>query len=179
MTERALTFVDDLSDEADPRARYIPASSREFWKPEKGMLTRYRTPAYKEFRKREFAKMLEHIAAARRAGVWFLAGTDTSIPYIYPGFSVHDELALFVQAGFTPMQALQTATSNPATYFGTEKSTGGVLPGMTADLVLLDADPTKNIANTKKINAVITRGRLLPRSTLDTMLRKAEEMANE
>ena len=179
VTEHALTFVDDLSQKDDPRAKYIPPSSREYWKPEKGMLTRYRTPAYKEFRKREFAKMLKHVAAAHQAGVRFLAGTDTSLPYIYPGFSVHDELALFVQAGFTRLQALQTATSNPASYFDVEKSAGGIQPGMAADLVLLDADPIKDIANTTRINAVIVRGRLLPRAVLDRMLRRAEEMVNK
>lgn len=177
VTERALTFVDDLSQEDDPRTKYIPAPSREYWKPEKGMLTRYRTPAYRKFRKREFAKMLEHVAAARRAGVRFLAGTDTSIPYIYPGFSLHDELALLVQAGFTPLQALQTATSNPSRYFGMEKSAGGIRPGMTADLVLLGADPLEDIAHTKRIDAVIARGKLLSRATLDAMLRRAEELA--
>ena len=179
VTERALTFVDDLSQKDDPRDKYIPASDREYWKPEKGMLTRYRTPAYKEFRKREFSKMLEHVATARRANVQFLAGTDTSIPFIYPGFSLHDELALFVEAGFTPMQALQTATCNPARYFGKEKSEGGIEPGMTADLVLLDADPLRDVANTKLIDTVIVHGRVLPRAVLDAMLRSAEKMASK
>jgi imidazolonepropionase-like amidohydrolase len=179
VTEHALTFVDELNQKDDPREKYIPASDREYWKPEKGMLTRYRTAAYKEFRKREFTKMLEHVAGARRASIHFLAGTDTSIPYIYPGFSLHDELALFVEAGFTPMQALQTATSNPAKYCGKEKTAGGIEPGMTADLVLLEADPLRDVANTKLINAVIVRGRLLPRAALDTMLQSAEKMANQ
>jgi len=179
VTDRALTFVDEISKQADPRLKYIPAAQREWWNPERGMLTRYRTPAYIAFRKRQFEKTLQQIPVAHRAGVRFLAGTDTSLPFVYPGFSVHDELALFVQAGLTPLEALQTATINPAKFLGLEQSMGTVQPARLASLVLLDADPLKDIHNTTKIFAVIIRGKLLKRSDLDAMLKAAETAARK
>jgi len=174
VTDRALTWVDEISKVDDPRLKYIPATQREWWNPERGMLTRYRTPAYVAFRKRQYEKTLQQIAVAHRAGVVFLAGTDTTLPFIYPGFSVHDELGLFVQAGLTPLEALQTATINPARFLGLEQSMGTVQPGRIASLVVVDADPLRDIHNTTKISAVILRGRLLSRSDLDGMLKAAE-----
>lgn len=112
-----------------------------------------------------------------RAGVPFLAGTDTAPGiYIIPGFSLHDELANFVEAGFTPMEALQTATSNPALFL--ERSDiGAVKAGGVADLVLLSANPLDNIQNTKKITAVVINGRFLDRAALDQMLVNVEAAA--
>jgi len=155
VTDRALTYVDDFDKVADPRLKYIPASQREWWHPEKGMLTRYRTPAYIAFRKRQFAKALEQIPVGYRDGVQFLPGTDCLIPYVYPGFSVHDEIALFVQAGLTPLQALQTATLNPPRFLGIESLEGTVETGNAANLVLLDENPLKDIHGTTKIFAVV------------------------
>ena len=106
----------------------------------------------------------------------FLAGTDTpGVPYVFPGFSLHDELALLVaEGGFTPLEALQAATRDPARFFGREKDLGTVEPGKLADLVLLDADPLADIHNTTKIVAVVANGRLLPRRELDRLLADVE-----
>ena len=96
-----------------------------------------------------------------RAGVEFLAGTDTSpgTPAL-PGISLHDELALLVESGFTPMEALQAATRNPARFLGKLQEMGTIEPGKLADLVLLDANPLDDIRNTRKINMVVLRGRI-------------------
>jgi len=177
VTERALTFVDDFDKAGDSRLKYVPASQREWWHPEKGMLTRYRTPAYIAFRKRQFAKALEQVPVAYRDGVQFLAGTDCLIPYVFPGFSIHDEIALFAQAGLTPLQALQTATLNPARFLGIENLEGTVETGKAANLVLLEGDPLKEIRNTTRIFAVVVRGKLLDRKALDALLQQAAEAA--
>ena len=80
-------------------------------------------------------------------GVRFLAGTDRGgVPYLYYGFSLHDELALLVEAGFTPLEALQAATRNAAEFLGL-KDTGTIEPNRRADLVLLAADPLADSAN--------------------------------
>jgi imidazolonepropionase-like amidohydrolase len=102
----------------------------------------------------------------KEAGVEFMAGTDTPNIWGVVGQSLHEELALFVRAGFTPMEALQTATRNPAAYLGLLDSFGTVEEGKFADLVLLDANPLEEITNTQKIAAVILRGRLFSKSEL-------------
>jgi hypothetical protein len=97
-----------------------------------------------------------------RAGVEFLAGTDsgpnTPVP---PGTGLHDELELLVESGFTPMEALQAATRNPARYFGKIQEMGTLETGKVADLVLLDANPLEDIRNTRKISMVVLRGRVI------------------
>ncbi|HEV8483608.1 MAG TPA: amidohydrolase family protein, partial [Blastocatellia bacterium] len=106
------------------------------------------------------------------------AGTDFGVPYVVPGFSLH-ELALFVQAGFTPLEALQTATINPAKFLDQADSLGTVEKGKLADLVLLEANPLEDIHNTQKINAVVVNGRLIPKSELQAMLASVEAEANK
>src|SRR4029077_16434990 len=108
--------------------------------------------------------------AMRRSGVKMLAGTDSS----FFGSAVHDELAEFVKAGLTPMQALQTATKNAAEYFGKLDSMGTVEKGKLADLVLLDANPLEAIGNVRKISSVVVNGRLLDRKALDGLLAQVE-----
>jgi imidazolonepropionase-like amidohydrolase len=133
-----------------------------------------------ELRKKYFAANLQMVGAMHRAGVPFLAGTDTAPGvYIVPGFSLHDELANFVEAGFTPMEALQTATSGPAKFLGNEKDYGSIEAGKIADLVLLSADPTADIQNTKKIAEVIANGRTYDRTALNRILKEVESAAKK
>ena len=113
------------------------------------------------------------------AGVKLLAGTDTAYGYPVAGFALHDELALFVHAGLSPMEALQTATINPAKFFGKETELGTIEKGKLADLILLEADPLADISNTKKINAVVLNGRLFDRNGLGKMLIEIEAAANK
>ncbi|MGH8211243.1 MAG: amidohydrolase family protein [Steroidobacteraceae bacterium] len=123
--------------------------------------------------RRRFLRELELVKDMQQAGVEFLAGTDTPTPYGIPGFSLHEELELMVKAGLTPMQALQTATLNPARYLGQQQQLGTIGAGKLADLVLLDANPLEDIRNTQKIHAVMVRGRLLDRKKLDQLLAQA------
>jgi imidazolonepropionase-like amidohydrolase len=109
------------------------------------------------------------------AGVGILAGCDGMIA----GFCVHDELAAMVAGGMTPLAALQTATVNPARYLGRESTLGTVAAGRSADLVLLDANPLEDIANVRRIRAVITAGRFLDRSALDQLLTRAKAAAQQ
>lgn len=102
-------------------------------------------------------KQLDVVGMMGRAGVKMMAGTD--LPLDHP--RLHDELALLVQAGLTPLQALQSATRNPAAFLGMLDSLGTIERGKIADLVLLDADPLANIRNSEKINAVVIAGRFV------------------
>lgn len=109
------------------------------------------------------------IGEMHAAGVPLLAGTDFGNPYIYPGFSLLDELAELVEAGLSPLAALQTATLNPARYLGRTDDLGTVEAGKLADLVLLDANPLEDIANVRQIRAVVMNGRLFTRDDLNRM----------
>jgi imidazolonepropionase-like amidohydrolase len=114
----------------------------------------------------------------QRAGVGLLAGTDTHNPYVLPGFSLHDELALLVEAGLSPLEALQAATLNPARFLKMTDSLGTIAPGKLADFVLLDANPLADIHNTTKIRAVVANGRYLDRAALDAVLAGVERAAS-
>jgi imidazolonepropionase-like amidohydrolase len=106
-----------------------------------------------------------------QAGVPIMAGTDSPNPGVYPGYSLHEELAMLVASGLTPAAALRSATSRPAQFLGIEADAGTVAVGKRADLVLLDGDPTVDIANTRRIQAVLLAGRLFRRADLDALLR--------
>jgi imidazolonepropionase-like amidohydrolase len=167
------TFIDDLSRRDDPRLRYIPKDQREGWKPENDFFARFRTPEYVAYQKRYWAETLKVVGAMHRAGVPILAGTDLSLGYVYPGFSLHDELAFLVEAGLSPLEALKAATIGPARFLGLEGTLGTVEAGKTADLVLLDADPLADIQNTRRISGVVVNGRWLGPEELKEMLDRA------
>jgi len=105
-------------------------------------------------------------------GVGLLAGSDcgASNNFTFPGWILHRELAMMVEAGLTPMQALQAATRNPARFLGELDRSGTVETGKTANLVLLNANPLEDIRNTEKIDSVVLRGTLLSRTDLDRLL---------
>ncbi|MDP9201902.1 MAG: amidohydrolase family protein [Gemmatimonadota bacterium] len=110
----------------------------------------------------------------KNAGVKLLAGTDMPQAFVYPGFSLHEELALLVRSGLTPLEALRAATYNPAEYLGALDSLGTVSQGNIADLVLLDADPLVDIRNTRRISAVIANGRLFDAAARARLLTHVE-----
>ena len=113
---------------------------------------------------------LHLVRSMRGGGVKLLAGTDSS----FFGSAVHDELAEFVRAGLTPMEALQTATKNAADYLGRLDLIGTVETGKLADLVLLDADPLASIDNVRRVSAVVVNGRLQDRRKLDRLLSEVQ-----
>ena len=107
--------------------------------------------------KASYAAMVKFIGQLHRAGVPLVAGTDEYVA----GLALHSELALYVQAGLTPSQAIQVATLNGAKYTGTLHDRGSITPGKLADLVLVDGDPTQNIADLRRVALVITQGKLI------------------
>ena len=171
----AATYFDERLAGTDDRIRYISPAMRESWN-QHPVFTRF-TPDQSETLRAGFPKTLQFVGRMHRAGARLLAGTDTGVPYVFPGFDLHRELQLFVGAGLSPLEALQTATINPARYLGREAELGTIARGKLADLLLLDADPLTDITNTTRINAVIANGRLLDRTMLDSILADAEAAA--
>ena len=129
----------------------------ESFKPDAKVLTMLRS----QIPERRAAVKNLHAKGAR-----FLAGCDGWVP----GFCLHDELQWLTESGLSPLQALQTATINPAKFLGREKTQGTVEIGKRGDLVLLDADPRTEIRNASRIHAVLVQGRLLQRSEIDRLI---------
>lgn len=117
------------------------------------------------------------VGVAHRMGVTLVAGTDIAAAPRVPGFMLHDELQQLVASGLTPLETLQAATINSAAVLKQEKDLGTIEAGKLADVVLLNADPLANIANTRKISAVIARGKLYRRADLDALLREGARLA--
>ena len=167
----------------DPRRRYLPRSWTENWDPRVMFYLRDLSPAEYEVLHQRMRMLLTRyrklVGDMHRAGVELLAGTDTN-PFnpVLPGWGLHEELALLAECGLTPMEALQTATRNPARYFGKLSEWGTIEEGKAADLVLLDADPLEDIRNTQRINAVVMRGRYYSRQALDAMLERTAALAS-
>lgn len=160
------------------RLRYIPISLREMWLAR----MRVRPPRTPQ----EVAELLRFgdarlrlLNAMHAAGVGIVAGTDAGYTYVFPGFALHDELALLVRAGLSPMAALQSATRDAAQCLGRAHETGTIAVGKQADLVVLEADPLADITNTRRIHAVITRGRYLGPQDRTRMLAEIEAAARE
>jgi imidazolonepropionase-like amidohydrolase len=117
------------------------------------------------------ARMRDLVKRLQAEGAAIVAGTDVgSPPYVYPGFSLHDELAALVQAGMSPLASLQAATLNPATMLNRDSVLGTIEPGKLADAVLLEGNPIDDIRNTQRIRAVIAGGHVFGRSDLDNLL---------
>lgn len=167
--------IGDRAVYEDERLKYVARQELASW--EHNPIVHIAIPEYVQGRKLWLQEALRITREAHQAGVRFLAGTDSGgVPYLYYGSSLHDELALFVEAGFTPMEALQATTRDPAQFLGL-KDSGIIAVGNRADLVLLTADPLADIHNISKIDAVIRDGRLYDRRKLDEFLSTAEKRA--
>jgi len=173
-------FVHELDEEVvnDPRRRFLPKVWTDNWDPRVIYYLKDQSPAEYEVLHQRMRMLLTRyrklVGDMHRAGVELLAGTDTNpLNPVLPGWSLHEELALLAESGLTNMEALQTATRNPARYFGILQETGTVEVGKSADLILLDADPLEDIRNTQKINTVVMRGHYYSRADLDAMLERS------
>jgi imidazolonepropionase-like amidohydrolase len=177
--ERGQWLVDAIDVKQDPDAKYAPVSWREKSWP------RFTAGIIKDLdtdpllvREKFVQHELDIVKRLHSAGIEFLAGTDTPAGVdVIPGFSLHRELERFVAAGFTPLEALQTATINPAKFLGETADFGTVEKGKIADLLLLGANPLLDIRNTQKIAAVVAAGRYFSRQDLDAILQQVEVTA--
>lgn len=179
MRERGTAFVpthvtreedaraQDLNFKNDPRLAYLDPLSRWAYNDDmKSTATRYPDARGEAALQNYFSHGLKLTHSAYRAGVPVLVGTDTAIG----GFRYHDEMAHLVRAGMSPAEVLRAATLDAARYAKQTDQHGRVVVGNAADLVLLDANPLEDIANTRRIHAVFLAGRLYDRPRLDALL---------
>lgn len=174
------TYAYDVTMKKDWRLKFIPKEWKSDWMsfPEHDIWFKDLRPADRDGLVQVYRRLVESVGTLHHGGVNFLAGTDLVRPFIYPGFSLHEELELLVSAGLSPAEALQAATSNPAKFLGVEHTLGTVEKGKLADLVLLDDNPLVDIHNTQKIRAVIVNGKYLDRTALDELLADTAASAN-
>jgi hypothetical protein len=169
--------LDDEAFLADPRLRYMSAFVRGQWDPARDGRLAGRSAEGWAGARETYEAVRGSVRAMHAAGVRFLAGTDALNPYCFPGFSLHDELELLVEAGLTPAAALAAATTGPAEYLGLRDSLGTIEPGRAADLVILDADPLADIRNIRRVHAVVSRGRLIDQAARAALLDSARARA--
>ena len=177
--ERGQWLVDAIDYNQDPDIGYAAHSwvSQQWPASQKAILSSLDTdplPVREKFVDHE----LDIVRKLHAAGVPFLAGTDTPAGVdVIPGISLHLELQRFVAAGFTPLQALQTATLNPARFYNRLNDFGTIEQGKLADLVLLTANPLTDIANTRSIRAVIADGKYFSKPELEQMRHHLKQTA--
>jgi hypothetical protein len=158
----------------DPSLRYVPEEMIEVWKQDP--MARIFDEKFQATQSLSYRKITELIEQMDAAGVPILAGTDAAmmieVPWKVPGFSLHDELMLLVDAGLSPVDAI-AISSTAARVMGLD-NVGTVTAGARADFLLLDADPLMDIRNTREIQAVISNGDVFTRAALDEMLKESE-----
>jgi Amidohydrolase family len=169
--------LDDQRYLSDPRQAYIDRKFRERWDERTDFQRHHWSRQQFDMNRGIFSADKKIVGAMFRAGVPMMAGTDAMNPYCFPGFSLHDELAMLVESGVTPLAAVQMATINPAKFMDRTADLGTVEPGKLANLVLLRADPLADIHNTTQIEAVWLEGKYFNHEALSEIMEKAKENA--
>ena len=152
--------------------KYLPHSIKKNWENRLDQLT---AGAPSPDRAKYADWMLKMVGKVHQKNIAIMAGTDTPIGLLTPGLSLHEELSQFVESGLSPLEAIETATLNPAKYFNLDAELGWIGETTWADLLILDANPLDDIHNTEKINAVIKQGNYFDRNALDKLLKDVSE----
>ena len=168
--DSAQKLIFDSGADADPSRALASAWLLGWWRMQvdERLADTSRTAAAQT--QRALSASREDVRAFAAAGVRMLAGTDAGSVLVYPGASLHDELSMLVDAGLTPQQALWSATAGPAQFARLDSIVGRIAAGQVADLVVLDANPLRDIRNTRRIHAVVQAGRVHGRAALDSLL---------
>jgi len=179
--ERGQWLVDVIDFTKDPDVAYTPRTwiDKKYPSMQKA-IAEGMDPDPLDVRQRFVAHELDIVRKLHVAGVPFLAGTDTPAGVgVTPGISLHLELQRFVSAGFTPLEALQTATINPARFMGKLSDFGSVQKGRIADLVILRANPLDDIANTRAIGGVVADGKYWSQGEIEELRDRLKRVAAE
>lgn len=167
--ERAYLYLDESASRSEAEWKFVPKSVRQDEALQAAL--KRRKPETDALFKAYYGKAASLLAPMQKSGVPIVAGTDGGDEFTIPGFGLHKELELLVEAGLTPLQALQSATKNPVKMMH--------LPFDNADFVILDANPLVDIRNTRRIHAVVARGKLFDRMQLNAMKNSALQKAME
>jgi len=171
---RAMSYLNDSIFINDNRIAYLPYSVIEIWNQKMNPYTKDQINTFANSRRERYLFELSLIGKMNEKGVKFIAGTDFPNPYVFPGFSLHDELSLMVKGGMSTYDALKSATLNAAIFMDKGDDFGSVEVGKLASLVLLNMNPLENIEYTKSIETVIVRGKVFNKKLLDSILAQAK-----
>ncbi len=171
---RAMSYLNDSIFINDNRIAYLPGYVLEIWNQKMSPFTKTEIDNFAKNTRVRYLFEQSLIGKMNEKGVKFIAGTDFPNPYVFPGFSLHDELSLMVKGGMPVIDALRSATINPAIFMNRKADFGSVEAGKLANLVLLNKNPLENIENTKTIETVIVQGKVYNRKALDSMLEQAK-----
>jgi imidazolonepropionase-like amidohydrolase len=167
------SLVDDTTGAVHPLRPYLSAFMILDWREQVDEVTDQR----RAFFRRLIPIAVKHFREMHEAGVRLMAGSDVAVLNIFPGASLHDEIRLFVDSlAMSNADALASATRRSAEWLGIADSVGTIAVGKVADLVLLDGDPLLDIGNTRRIHAVVLRGRAYDRNALDALLGRVRSM---
>jgi imidazolonepropionase-like amidohydrolase len=167
------SLVTDSTARVHPLRPYLSKFLVLDWREQAGE----QSPARRKFFQDIWPTVVRHVREMREAGVRLMAGSDLAVLNIFPGLSLHQELEFFVDTiGMSPREALASATREPAEWLGILDKVGTIEVGKEADMLLLHADPLADISNTRCIDAVVLRGKLLDRKELDALLERTRAM---
>lgn len=176
---KATAFLNEDAILNDPHLVYIGQKNRKDWTDLRARSIAGNPPEYWTLQRTAYQEKLTVTREYHRDGVSIMGGTDAGgPPFVIPGFDLHTELVALVNAGFSPLEALQSVTLDAAQFLGRSDDFGTVANGKAADFVLLDANPLEDIHNTQKIRAVVVQGKYLDRAALDAMLAQVKESAS-
>ena len=184
VTKRGIAYAQDTilltTDPArNPLIAYMPKHSADIWGGMRTFAEMRFGEGFFEANQKRYDKEMTLLGDMQDKGVKFLVGTDYANPFCYPGFSMHEEMQILVDGGFSNFEALQAATYNPALFFKKTDSMGTVDDGKVANLVLLNENPLENISNTRSIEAVFLKGAFMNREKLDALLETSKKLAKK
>jgi imidazolonepropionase-like amidohydrolase len=171
VTFKTLTNIDTYWDGSFPRSEYISPSVIDTWKSlwtQQGNLP--------DFIWQNWMRMVVDL---NKAGVPLMIGTDLMLPGIIPGYSTQEEMVIWQEAGIPPADILRSATIVPAQFMDLGDRIGSITEGKTASMVLVRANPLKDIRNAQQIESVFLRGQYFSREDLDQMLEEAKDLAQQ
>lgn len=171
---RQLAYLAETDHSKDEFLRYLTTDFTDNYQWRIGRMAG-ETAAQTAERKQQYQLIAKQLPYLAQSGVLLLAGSDSAAlnTYVYPAQALHDELALFQQAGLTPAQILRTATINGATFMGVQADYGSIAATKQADLLLLPANPLQDINAVRNIDTLIYGGKVYNRQALDNMLQQA------
>lgn len=173
VVRRAEAYAEQNARGDDPRARFVTPERWTRWVTGAQRLAERDSATRMNF----YLKGLELTKQAHRAGVRVLVGTDAGVPFVFKGWSLHEEMEELVRAGLPTAAVLKAATLDAAEFLGKTTDFGTVEAGKMADLILLEANPVMDVRNTQRIHGVLLQGRYFDRGALDKLLAKASAAA--